>query len=107
MSNRSSRSSEKCKLPRLSLPNDFWDAYESDYSDSGAESLWEYEKDGYHPVHVGEVLDGRYNYLKIFNIKYILLQIKIFHDWFEYLQLILNFLKNDIIISKRYMINII
>ena len=55
-------SSKGCVLPRLSLTSDFWDAYESDYSESDAESLKEYEKDGYHPVHVGETLNDRYSW---------------------------------------------
>jgi len=56
----------KCVLPKIELNDSFWKAYDSDYSDSGsdAESIEEYVKDGYHPVHVGETFQGRYRVLK-------------------------------------------
>ena len=53
-------------MPKIELSDSFWDAYKSDYSDSDsdAESLDEYTKDGYHPVHVGETLNERYRVMK-------------------------------------------
>ena len=53
-------------LQKIELSDSFWEAYKSDYSDSDsdAESLDEYAKDGYHPVHVGETLNERYRVMK-------------------------------------------
>ena len=57
---------KECILPKIELSDSFWEVYKSDYfdSDSDAESLDEYAKDGYHPVHVGETLNERYRIMK-------------------------------------------
>jgi serine/threonine-protein kinase SRPK3 len=53
-------------LKRIEITDDFWKAYDSDATSSGsdAESLNEYTKGGYHPVHVGETFKNRYRILK-------------------------------------------
>lgn len=56
----------KFKLKRIEVDSEFWKGYDSEEasSDSDAESLKEYTKGGYHPVHVGETFKGRYRILK-------------------------------------------
>lgn len=54
-----------CMLKRIEITDEFWKAYDSDAtSGSSAESLQEYTKGGYHPVHVGETYNNRYRILK-------------------------------------------
>lgn len=56
---------EKFKLKKLEVDEEFWRGYDSDASSgSDAESLKEYTKDGYHPVHVGETFKNKYRILK-------------------------------------------
>lgn len=53
------------KLKKLELTDSFWDAYNSSASSgSDNESIKEYTKDGYHPVHVGETFKNRYRVFK-------------------------------------------